>query len=227
METNWVELLKIRENTFSKLKYQNQEEQYIILLAVRVTELCIDAISLLEQGRSAACPIILRSAIEAYIHLKNILRDPRHINTMQQSFNVEMSRVFKSIDPTVAAHYAKLVENKGPKISQLFNNVGKSEIYELLYAILCLHSHGNLGALVPSHCINGKILLGTKMESEFILLNTGIVISLFAFALKDTLKKFNSDQQIIQCIDAIIEKIYNDPSMIQFQNQTNSDAQGI
>lgn len=221
METHWLELLKIRENTFSKLKYQNQDEQCIILLAVRVTELCIDAIRLLEEDRSASCPIILRSAIESYINLKNILQDARHINTMQQSFNFEMSRVFKSIDPSAAAHYAKLGNKKGPTLSQLFNNVGKSEIYEMLYAILCLHSHGNLGALVPSHCINGKILLGTEMESEFIALNTGIIVSLFAFTLKDALIKFNSDQKTIQSIDAIIEKVYNDPSMIQFQNQAN------
>jgi hypothetical protein len=215
IKNDWVELLKIREKALSTIVHQTLEEKYVLLLSVRATELCIDAISLLEKDRIAGVPIILRSAIETYINLINVTQDSSHIDTMQLSFNHEMGKFLKTINPTEATQY-KIKGKKGPFISELFKNAGESKAYEMQYAYLCWHSHANIGALVPSHSIDGKILLGTTQDPDFIKLNTLMIVTLFALTLKETLNQFKPDPEVIQSIEAIIQRIDNDPFMVKF-----------
>ncbi|MBM3421787.1 MAG: hypothetical protein FJY09_00835 [Chlorobi bacterium] len=225
IQDDWNELLNIREKALSTIKHQTIEEKYLLLLAVRVTELCIDAITLLEEKRSAALPIILRSAIEAYIHLLKILQEPLHIETMKLSFNYDMHKFLENVKFVNTNEYRD--KKKGPHIKELFNNVSESITYLGLYAHLCMHSHSNISALVTSHSIDGKILLGTTQNTDFIKLHTLIVVTLFADTLKDTLNQFNHDRKAIENIETIIERINNDPFMVKFHDLKKTDSQGI
>ena len=82
---SWVTLLKLRESEFDGLEYNTLQQKYVLLLATRISELCLDAVLLLNQNRISSSPVILRTALESYADLSSCIKDPEHWQEMTQS----------------------------------------------------------------------------------------------------------------------------------------------
>ncbi|QFI37933.1 hypothetical protein FR932_08755 [Moritella marina ATCC 15381] len=54
---------------------------------MRVSELCQDALLLLENDRVASVPILLRSALESYVDLMCLINNADYVEEMNKSFD--------------------------------------------------------------------------------------------------------------------------------------------
>ena len=79
---DWIGLLKFRDEKFKSLSHSNLQEKYILALSIRVTELCLDAVILLNNHRMTSVPIVLRSALESYADLQCCIKDTNHPDAM-------------------------------------------------------------------------------------------------------------------------------------------------
>ncbi|WP_392340401.1 DUF5677 domain-containing protein [Moritella marina] len=57
------------------------------LLMTRVSELCQDALLLLDNDRVASVPILLRSALESYVDLICLINNADYVEEMNKSFD--------------------------------------------------------------------------------------------------------------------------------------------
>lgn len=202
---DWVGLLKFRDEKFKPLSHSNLQEKYILALGVRVTELCLDAVTLLNNCRTSAVPVVLRSALESYVDLKCCVNDISHPEAMTKAQYWRFYEFYKNVGSASAEVYKK----RGKKLS-VWERFKKSELVELYngyYSVLSMHSHGNVGALVESGSKNEMVSLGSVYDAEKSLQYFDQALVLVALAIEDVLVFYNFDSESINYPRKIIDKI--------------------
>lgn len=153
----WKNLEKLRFDAFKTITFETIQQKYILLLATRVTELCRDAIELIVERRICSVPIILRSALESYIDMKCIIESECYIIEMNKSFEFYASK-----------KQGKKTKNDLMRVFKKFQLAGQSELYEGLYADLCLSSHGSIAIAASDHTSGPDVSIGHDPNQEFL-----------------------------------------------------------
>ncbi|MGB2222320.1 DUF5677 domain-containing protein [Neptunomonas sp.] len=201
---DWVGLLKFRDKKFKSLSHSNLQEKYILALCIRVTELCLDAVILLNNHRMSSVPIVLRSALESYADLQCCIKDISHPDAMTKAQYWRLYELHKHVKSDTAEEHKK----RGKKLS-VWDRFKKSELVELYngyYSVLSMHSHGNVGALVENS-VGEQVLLGSAFDDEKSLQYFDQAINLVALSIKDTLVFYNFDSASVEYPTKIIDKI--------------------
>lgn len=202
---NWVSLLKLRESEFDGLEYSTLQEKYILLLATRISELCLDAVLLLNQNRISSAPVILRTALESYADMISCIEDSTHCEEMTQSLYWQLHEISKGVDKERSEYYKSI--GKFLSVKKRFTNAGLSDLFNGYYKELSLHSHGNLSSLIEFYSKDNNAYFGTIAEDEKTILFFEQAVNLLALCLRDTWKFFNVSEQGIQHAQGIIDQI--------------------
>jgi len=201
---DWVGLLKFRDEKFMSLSHSNLQEKYILALSLRVSELCLDAVILLNNRRMTSVPVVLRSALESYADLQCCIIDASHPDAMTKAQYWRLYELHKHINSDTAEEHKKL----GKKLS-VWDRFKKSELVELYngyYSALSMHSHGNVGALVEN-AVGEQILLGSAYDDEKSLQYFDQAINLVALSIRDALVFYRFDSSSLDYPNNIIDKI--------------------
>jgi hypothetical protein len=159
-----------------KIRFDKAQPQhvYVMCLHGRIVELESAMMALLKSHNLAGIPLILRSQLEAFADLKNLVASADYLYRMEAAQLSEQIRVHENalgpnpppilrmltesseVPTTLAAEKAKLEklrkQNRGPlKIRKRFSDAKLEAEYDSLYAFLCRHSHNNLLALEEHH----------------------------------------------------------------------------
>ena len=202
---NWVSLLKLRESEFDGLEYSTIQEKYVLLLATRISELCLDAVLLLNQNRISSVPVILRTALESYADLKLIIEDSSYYEEMRKLLYWQLHEVSKGIDAEKSEHYKSI--GKYLSVNRRFSKAGLSDLFNGYYKALSLHCHGNLSALIEFHSEDNNVYLGTVAEDGKSVVFFDQATNLLALCLRDTWKFFKKSDHAIQHAQKIIDQI--------------------
>lgn len=174
-KTNAV-LGAVHENTpnlrFSK---DNRQHVYAVCLHGSVLEMASAAITLLKEKQSSAVPVILRNLLEAYVDLVNITKSPDYLKHVFAAYYHEQKRILKvAIDRGETNPYLEALANSDNLevaynlvaadldalkdegydrlgVKERFDQADLMQLYESMYAYLCLHSHNNLTILERRH----------------------------------------------------------------------------
>lgn len=152
----------------------NRLHSHIIFLYGSIIELTGSCILLIEHGLMAAVPVILRSILEAYVDLHNLIEDPRYGYSMEIS-DLEGSLVIMKEEIFGSNKYLsgdakskqkclqhkqriegdlKALRSRGHKymsIKKRFEKAGMLDEYKSIYTILSSETHNNLIALIKRH----------------------------------------------------------------------------
>lgn len=201
---DWIGLLKFRDEKFKSLSHSNLQEKYILALSIRVTELCLDAVILLNNHRMTSVPIVLRSALESYADLQCCIKDTNHPDAMTKAQYWRLYELHKHVKSDTAEEHKK----RGKKLSvwERFNKSELVELYNGYYSVLSMYSHGNVGALVENS-VGEQVLLGSAFNDEKSLQYFEQAINLVALSIKDTLVFYNFDFASVEYPTKIIDKI--------------------
>lgn len=145
----------------------------VIALYGSILEMTGSNILLANNKLVTGIPILLKSILEAYVDLTNLIKNPQYgynleINYLKQWLEIlNEAKTGKneylqsltdepSLDETIAKwnRDKKKLENNGHsslKISQKFMRAGLEKEYRSMYNSLCSDSHNNLRALVSRH----------------------------------------------------------------------------
>ncbi|MCL2918168.1 DUF5677 domain-containing protein [Shewanella litorisediminis] len=218
---NWVSLLKLRESELDGLEYNTLQEKYILLLTTRISELCLDAVLLLNQNRISSAPVILRTALESYADMISCIEDSAHCEDMTQSLYWQLHEISKGVDKERSDYYKSI--GKFLPVNKRFSKAGLSDLFNGYYKALSLHSHGNLSSLIEFHSKDNNAYLGTISEDDKTIMFFEQAVNLLALCLRDTWKFFNVSQQGIQQAQAIIDQI-NETHIKSIQPTTDTSA---
>ncbi|MDP2560878.1 DUF5677 domain-containing protein [Psychrobium sp. 1_MG-2023] len=185
---DWVGLLKIREDKLPKIKYETVQQKYVLFLASRVSELCLDAVILLNNQRVSGVPVILRTALESYADFLACIKESEHTKEMTDSLYWQLHELHKETDKEKSNYY----KNKGEysSVKKRFNKAGLQDLFNGYYKALSLHSHGNLSALIEFHSKDNSVYLGSLSDDEKLLMFFDQAINFLALILKDTFEFF-------------------------------------
>ncbi|PAW08013.1 hypothetical protein B6K85_24445 [Vibrio sp. V1B] len=202
---DWVGLLQFRDEKFALLVHDNLQEKYIIALAIRVTELCLDAVVLLNNHRISSVPIVLRSALETFADLQCCIKDKSHPEAMTKAQYQRLYDLQKHIESDKAEEYKKL----GKKLSvwDRFKKADLVELYNGYYSILSMYAHGNVGALIESNSKDSQVLLGSAYDDEKLLQFFEQAINLAALSIRDGLEFFGVDKATLEYPQKILDKL--------------------
>ncbi|MDK9774877.1 DUF5677 domain-containing protein [Vibrio makurazakiensis] len=202
---DWVGLLQFRDEKFASLVHDNLQEKYIIALAIRVTELCLDAVVLLNNHRISSVPIVLRSALETFADLQCCIKDKSHPEAMTKAQYQRLYELQKHIESDKAEEYKKL----GKKLSvwDRFKKADLVELYNGYYSILSMYAHGNVGALIESNSKDSQVLLGSAYDDEKLLQFFEQAINLAALSIRDSLEFLGVDKATLEYPQKIIDKL--------------------
>lgn len=202
---DWIGLLQFRDEKFASLVHGNLQEKYIITLAVRVTELCLDAVVLLNNHRTSSVPIVLRSALETFADLHCCIKDKSHPETMTKAQYQRLYELQKHIESDKAEEYKKL----GKKLSvwDRFKKADLVELYNGYYSMLSMYAHGNVGALIENNSKDSQALLGSAYDDERLLQFFDQAISLVALSIRDSLEFFGVDKITLEYPQKILDKL--------------------
>ena len=202
---DWVSLLKLRKSELDGLEYSTLQEKYILLLATRISELCLDAVLLLNQNRTSSVPVILRTALESYADLSSCIKDPDHCDEMTKLLYWQLHEVVKGVDKKRSEHYKSI--GKFLSVNKRFSKAGLSELFNGYYKALSLHCHGNLSSLIEFHSKDNNAYLGTIADADKTILFFDQATSLLALCLRDTWQFFKVSENGIKQAQRIIDKI--------------------
>lgn len=150
----------------------------IVALYGSIIELTGAVIALVDQRLTTGVPVLLRSTLEAYVDLQNLIDAPTYgyalelghikewinlLNEAKTGRNEYLASINESPDLdariTEWTNQKIALERRGHrslKIYQKFQRAGMEKEYKSLYNSLCCDAHNNLRALVDRHVeING------------------------------------------------------------------------
>ncbi|ASF16943.1 hypothetical protein [Shewanella sp. FDAARGOS_354] len=181
----WLEISRLQFEAFSKIEHYDLQQKYVLLLAIRVTELCSDAYELCKRDRVASVPIIMRSALESYIDLMCTKLSFTHVENMNKSFEIFKVKMA-----------GKTVKDDSLKIWEKFKLVGEHNLYSGFYVHLCRSAHGNLEALIRDHTVGDAISLGHRPDLSMVSVYRNQIIGIAVTALVEALEfvKFDGTQ---------------------------------
>ncbi|CAH7402554.1 conserved hypothetical protein [Vibrio chagasii] len=201
----WTELQKLREDRLNGISYCNSQQKYVLFLASRITELCLDVAVLLESGRIASAPIIIRTALESYADLASCIKDATYPEKITKSLYWQLFEISKGTDSKKVEYYK--TKGKYLPVNKRFNAAGLGEIFNGYYKVLSLHSHGNLSSLIEFHSEDSAVILGTVSDDQRVVVYFEHVVNLYALVLKDTFTYFGLDQDSIKKVESVLEQL--------------------
>ena len=129
--------------------------------------------TLLENQANIGVTSLLRSFIESYVELENLIRDPDYVKNMESSYSAEWLKVLKAakaggnpylagvaksldLDDQIEKHEGRLQELRkcGRPVLSIFAKfkaAGMEEEYRSLYNMLSSDAHSNMRALLGRH----------------------------------------------------------------------------
>lgn len=160
-----------------RFNQKNPQQLYAVCLLGRIFESLRACITLQRAGDHAAIPGTLRSQLEAYVDLLNLIADPNYMHIIHATYLKESMRVIRSaiasggsnpylddlanlegvetLQGTLADQQKRLSEQGYKPITKhdAFERAGCKVLYDSVYADLCLHSHNNLRVLEAQHIV--------------------------------------------------------------------------
>lgn len=138
-----------------------------------ILELTGSCILLTDKRLVTGVPILLRTILEAYVDLVNLVENPQYGYNLEASYLKEWLKILEearkgkneylraiseasSLDQSIDEwrNSLKKLESKGYKVLKIekkFERAGMEKEYRSIYNLLCSDSHNNLGALVSRH----------------------------------------------------------------------------
>ncbi len=179
-------------------------------LCLTVVEQFAAVLLLMERGLASHAPIIIRSMLEGLADLRNVVKDPGHLDVIRLTdakSNVRMFEEYAQVDgmsqdaiDTLNRWKAKaqpIVDEltaKGIKLAtQLdkFKNVGMQENY-VSYRVLCSFTHNQLTTLIARHA-GDKFELASHREPPDQTTDSMLTLALaIACQAVDTLPSYSS-----------------------------------
>lgn len=171
------ELVSVVHKCSSAVRFMPIEQRhlYATTLHATVVELAAGCVRLLRRRDGTCSPLLLRSALEAYVDLHNLVDDPDYPDHMLAEWQYQRSRVLKSavnrgadnpylVNLAGNPHLQQGLDEAEAELKRLsddghgrlrvrerFDRVGELDRYETVYAHLCWRSHNNLPALAERH----------------------------------------------------------------------------
>lgn len=187
----------------------------IISLYCSILELTESAIHLIDN-KLTGVPILMRSVLEAYIDLLNLIQDAGYgyrlqINSLQD--RIDLLEAAKSgnpwlkglITPTIDADIIRFEDEKKKLVDAGFKWLSVKakfslqqmyQEYQSLYSIICWDSHNSLTALFRKHTDSKNnaftLVLHKEPSSEYRIMYVGVSTELLIKATQEVHKFFNS-----------------------------------
>jgi len=155
-----------------KFDASNDFQFHIVTLYASSLELAWACLALIEQRLGYFSWITLRSFLEAYIEVKNLINDESYLqhrelenektSLLQLRHAKDGNRYFRLIakdpklDEKIDIHKASVLKLKNAGVDKLsierkFELAGEKEIYDGLYRMLSKHVHPNKAGLISRH----------------------------------------------------------------------------
>lgn len=173
------DLFEVVAGCSRSVQFDSGVQQHLIAVSLHgsILELARGSLQLLSIADATCFPVVLRTALEAYVDLKNLVDDPDYADNMKASWHRERSRVLENAarrgtanpyledlahNPDLAdglqearAAMQRLKDRGRPplKVWERFQKANEEDRYESVYAHLCQHSHNNLNALAGRHLV--------------------------------------------------------------------------
>lgn len=189
------------------IEFNKGDTQQLVVTALyaSILELAGDALILIQQARYSGTPILVRSMLEAHVHMRALVRTSDHYSRMLATFIHEEERMCSNalklnqglrttheIIKQLETKQGKLLTEKkrlkakgfSPiKIRDAFEFAERSSWYSPIYASLCSHSHNNLNVVAQRHFGSQGDTLNPVFEREWaddeiekILITLGMII---------------------------------------------------
>jgi hypothetical protein len=152
--------------------------RHVIALYGSIIELTGSAILLVDKRLLSGTPVLLRSILEAYVDLCNLIENPRFGYALELSYIKEWLKILHEAQggrneyllaiseapllPDSIAQWQsrkRKLEAEGHRsltIEQKFQRIGMEKEYKSIYNSLCCDAHNNLRALVDRHIEIGQ-----------------------------------------------------------------------
>ena len=158
---------------FIKFEKRNPQHVYSVALYCRVIGLTESCLILIEQKATVGLPVILRSLLEAFVDITNLIKNPDYVKNMDARSLAEwikildeagtgsnpfLSRIFESDDlKTTLFDWRRDLHNfkkekRGPLTAfERFDMAGRQYEYHSVYNSLCAESHNDVRVLIGRH----------------------------------------------------------------------------
>lgn len=191
---------------------------HVILLYCSIVELTKSLIVLLDNALGAGVPILVRSLMEAYIDLVNLIKNPKYGYGLEIKYCSEWLKVLEdakrernpflkdisnleNLEKTITevSERQKQLEKeyKAPRVIDRFESAGMKDEYRSIYNFLCCHSHNDFRSLIDRHVeIKGddaSVVLFKTQDSQEMLEYVILTCELLIFATEKVHEFFKSD----------------------------------
>lgn len=146
-QADWSSLNIIFHNEFPKELPENLQVRSSLLMLHRIMQLGDDCMLLMKHDRYKSVYMIQRSILEAYVELKLILKDEKHIEEMEKNHYDRLAKFYRDSDPDLFSKY----KDQGKPANQIwmkFKEVGFEKNYNSFYRIACGETHPSLASLI-------------------------------------------------------------------------------
>lgn len=156
--------------TFSK---DHPLHRHIVALYGSIIELTGSLIILTDRRLITGVPVLLRSALEAYVDLYNLSENPAYGFALELSYIKEWLKILNEASTGKNEYLASICEapdlgasisawqkkkqeleakgHRSLKVEQKFHRAGMEKEYRSVYNSLCSDSHNNLRSLIDRH----------------------------------------------------------------------------
>lgn len=170
----WRKFIILRDEFMVNQIFKTEIEKYVWVMFARINSLCEDTMTLLVNNRHQSAQIIMRSSMETYIDFKNLIFDPKFIQSLKQFEREQDIYFFKNFDENnpysksftrdkVDKRLDELHKENRPEfrfsIKKKFAKINELKLYNSVYNDLCRHSHGNITALASKNFEADRIVL--------------------------------------------------------------------
>lgn len=197
-----------------ELKFDKKSPQQLAVMSyyLSIFEFAGSCILLISSKQIIGIPILLRSIIDAYVDLVNLIQDPKYGCHLRVSFlkqSIQLHNKAKKEHPSVTLisdseleqmeHEIKLLRNKGCTeltVEQRFKDIHIKN--RLLYSIFCCDSHNNLISLTQRHIMqeNFSIKCYKEIDVEEISRYLRLIAEYFVEATRLVHIFFESTEQV-------------------------------
>jgi len=171
------QLLNAVQDNTDILRFDKSIGQHVYAVSLHGTilEMSSAVIALLKEKQYSAIPVVVRNLLEAYVDLVNVIKSPHYLKNMIAAYQYQRNKIFRSAlhhgqsNPYLEAlansddlqqeydHITKELDDLKRDgfnplgVKDRFDKTGLHQLYESVYALLCLHSHNNLTILERRH----------------------------------------------------------------------------
>lgn len=203
-----------------EIKFDGSDSHHRCCMALygSILELTTSCVILIDKGLLTGAFVLLRSILEAYVDLENLIESKSYLADLEMSFVTEWLRILDeaaaggneyladiSKSPDLAATIKKWrakrseLEAQGGCVmtqAEKFKRAGLDREYRSIYNELCSNSHNNLRALLDRHVEEEQddfsIVYYKEPSGRDIAINVGVLTELLMRATQATHGYFKS-----------------------------------